>query len=156
MLDIRHPELRPYALEGNFGLEREALRVTGTGRMAQTPHPFPPDAQVVLRAAAHRHQPLQAHQRSARPHPGRPHPAIGCHLPAQPRTRTQHRRAHRFGPIRPAHPFRAGKRPGHPPLRPSACRANPPAGARARPARYARAGHAHVQHRFYAVSRQRG
>ena len=27
MLDIRHPELRPYAFEGNFGLEREALRV---------------------------------------------------------------------------------------------------------------------------------
>ena len=34
MLDVRHPELRPHTLEGNFGLEREALRVTGAGRMA--------------------------------------------------------------------------------------------------------------------------
>ena len=29
MLDVREPRLRPFALEGNFGLEREALRVTG-------------------------------------------------------------------------------------------------------------------------------
>ena len=49
MLDVRHPELRPYALEGNFGLEREALRVTETGRMAQTPHPFPPDHPRIVR-----------------------------------------------------------------------------------------------------------
>ncbi|MBO7654171.1 MAG: hypothetical protein J6U40_04550 [Kiritimatiellae bacterium] len=49
MLDIRHPSLRPYAAEGNFGLEREALRVTGTGRMAQTPHPFPPDHPRIVR-----------------------------------------------------------------------------------------------------------
>ena len=32
MLDVRKPRLRPYALEGNFGLEREALRVTAEGR----------------------------------------------------------------------------------------------------------------------------
>ena len=49
MLDIRHPELRPYAFEGNFGLEREALRVTKTGRMAQTPHPFPPEHPRIVR-----------------------------------------------------------------------------------------------------------
>ena len=49
MLDVRHPELRPYALEGNFGLEREALRVTGEGRMALTPHPFPPDHPRIVR-----------------------------------------------------------------------------------------------------------
>ena len=49
MLDVRHPELRPYALEGNFGLEREALRVTETGRMALTPHPFPPDHPRIVR-----------------------------------------------------------------------------------------------------------
>ena len=49
MLDVRHPELRPHALEGNFGLEREALRVTGTGRMALTPHPFPPDHPRIVR-----------------------------------------------------------------------------------------------------------
>ena len=49
MLDVRHPELRPYALEGNFGLEREALRVTETGCMALTPHPFPPDHPRIVR-----------------------------------------------------------------------------------------------------------
>ena len=49
MLDVRHPELRPHALEGNFGLEREALRVTGTGRMALTPHPFLPDHPRIVR-----------------------------------------------------------------------------------------------------------
>ena len=49
MLDVRHPELRPHAFEGNFGLEREALRVTGTGRMALTPHPFPPDHPRIVR-----------------------------------------------------------------------------------------------------------
>ena len=49
MLDIRNPAIRPYAFEGNFGLEREALRVTGTGRMAQTPHPFPPDHPRIVR-----------------------------------------------------------------------------------------------------------
>ena len=49
MLDIRHPELRLYAFEGDFGLEREALRVTRTERMAQTPHPFPPDHPRIVR-----------------------------------------------------------------------------------------------------------
>ena len=43
MLDVRKPAIRPFALEGNFGLEREALRVTADRRMAQTPHSFPPD-----------------------------------------------------------------------------------------------------------------
>ena len=47
MLDIRHPKLRPYALAGNFGLEREALRVTCEGRMAHTPHPFPDSSHIV-------------------------------------------------------------------------------------------------------------
>ena len=49
MLDVRKPRLRPYALEGNFGLERESLRVTAEGRMAQTPHPFPPDHPRIVR-----------------------------------------------------------------------------------------------------------
>jgi len=49
MFDIRLPELRPYAFEGNFGLERESLRVTEAGRMAQTPHPFPPDHPRIVR-----------------------------------------------------------------------------------------------------------
>ena len=49
MLDVREPRLRPFALEGNFGLEREALRVTDEGRMALTPHPFPPDHPRIVR-----------------------------------------------------------------------------------------------------------
>ena len=49
MLDVREHRLRPYAFEGNFGLEREALRVTGEGRMALTPHPFPPDHPRIVR-----------------------------------------------------------------------------------------------------------
>ena len=49
MLDVREPRLRPFALEGNFGLEREALRVTAEGRMALTPHPFPPDHPRIVR-----------------------------------------------------------------------------------------------------------
>ena len=49
MLDVRNPAIRPFAFEGNCGLEREALRVTGTGRMALTPHPFPLDHPRIVR-----------------------------------------------------------------------------------------------------------
>ena len=49
MFDVRLPVLRSYAFEGNFGLERESLRVTEAGRMAQTPHPFPPDHPRIVR-----------------------------------------------------------------------------------------------------------
>ena len=49
MLDVRKPAIRPFALEGKFGLEREALRVTADRRMAQTPHPFPPDHPRIVR-----------------------------------------------------------------------------------------------------------
>ena len=49
MVDVRKPAIRPFALEGNFGLEREALRVTADRRMAQTPHPFPPDHPRIVR-----------------------------------------------------------------------------------------------------------
>ena len=49
MLDVRKPAIRPFALEGKFGLEREALRVTADRRMAQTPHPFPPDHPHIVR-----------------------------------------------------------------------------------------------------------
>ena len=49
MLDVRLPELRPFAFDGNFGLEREALRVTTEGRMAHTPHPFPSDHPRIVR-----------------------------------------------------------------------------------------------------------
>ena len=47
MLDVRQIKLMPHALEGNFGLERETLRVTGEGRMAHTPHPFPGSTRIV-------------------------------------------------------------------------------------------------------------
>ena len=49
MLDIREPRLRPLAFDVNFGLEREALRVTANGRMAHTPHPFPADHPRIVR-----------------------------------------------------------------------------------------------------------
>ena len=49
MLDIREPRLRPLAFDGNFGLEREALRVTANRRMAHTPHPFPEDHPRIVR-----------------------------------------------------------------------------------------------------------
>ena len=49
MLDVRESRLRPLAFDGNFGLEREALRVTADGRMAHTPHPFPADHPRVVR-----------------------------------------------------------------------------------------------------------
>ena len=49
MLDVRNPRLRPLAFDGNFGLEREALRVTADGHMAHTPHPFPADHQRIVR-----------------------------------------------------------------------------------------------------------
>ncbi len=48
-LDVRAPALRPLAFDGNFGLEREALRVTADGRMAHTPHPFPADHPRIVR-----------------------------------------------------------------------------------------------------------
>ena len=48
-LDVRIPSLRPLAFVGNFGLEREALRVTEAGRMAHTPHPFPADHPRIVR-----------------------------------------------------------------------------------------------------------
>jgi glutamate--cysteine ligase len=41
--------LRPLAFDGNFGLEREALRVTEDGHMAHTPHPFPADHPRIVR-----------------------------------------------------------------------------------------------------------
>ena len=49
MLDVREPRLRPLAFDGNFGLEREALRVTADGYMAHTPHPFPADHPRIVR-----------------------------------------------------------------------------------------------------------
>lgn len=46
-MDIRNEKLRAIAFEGNFGLEREALRIVGNGRFASTSHPFPGYSQIV-------------------------------------------------------------------------------------------------------------
>lgn len=40
MLHATHTAVRPLLFEGNFGLERETLRITEDGHLAQTPHPF--------------------------------------------------------------------------------------------------------------------
>lgn len=38
--------LDKYMLDGEFGLERETLRVDADGRLSQTPHPFPNDPDI--------------------------------------------------------------------------------------------------------------
>lgn len=40
MLHIEHSEIKELLLTGNFGLEKESLRVDGTGHLVHTPHPF--------------------------------------------------------------------------------------------------------------------
>lgn len=47
MLHTNDPAVRALLLKGNFGLEKESLRVTPEGRMAHTPHPFPDDEHIV-------------------------------------------------------------------------------------------------------------
>lgn len=47
MLHIEHPEIKALLLTGNFGLEKEGLRVDGTGHLAHTPHPFPGEEHIV-------------------------------------------------------------------------------------------------------------
>lgn len=39
-LDFRNPDIEKYMLKGNFGLEKESLRVTPDGFLAHTEHPF--------------------------------------------------------------------------------------------------------------------
>ena len=41
MLNINDPNVRQHLLEGNFGLEKESLRIYGNGRLSHLPHPFP-------------------------------------------------------------------------------------------------------------------
>lgn len=41
VLHIDNAKVRAMLLKGNFGLEKEALRVTPLGLFAQTKHPFP-------------------------------------------------------------------------------------------------------------------
>lgn len=47
MFHISDPKVRELLLKGNFGLEKESLRVTKEGTMAHTPHPFPDDVHIV-------------------------------------------------------------------------------------------------------------
>lgn len=47
MLHIEDPAVRALLLQGNFGLEKEGMRVTADGRIARTPHPFPGNPNIV-------------------------------------------------------------------------------------------------------------
>ena len=49
MLHANHPDIHAHLLEGNFGLEKESLRVDGNGFLAHTPHPFPQDHPHIVR-----------------------------------------------------------------------------------------------------------
>ena len=40
MLNITDPTVRQHLLEGNFGLEKESLRIYRNGRLSHSPHPF--------------------------------------------------------------------------------------------------------------------
>ncbi len=44
MLHMENDKVRSLLLTGNFGLEKESLRVDEDGYLAHTPHPFPEDA----------------------------------------------------------------------------------------------------------------
>lgn len=47
MLHIQDPAVKALLLKGNFGLEKENLRVTPEGYLAHTPHPFPDNNNIV-------------------------------------------------------------------------------------------------------------
>lgn len=47
MLHIEDPEVRALLLQGNFGLEKESLRVDENGFLSHTRHPFPDDEHIV-------------------------------------------------------------------------------------------------------------
>lgn len=47
MLHIENNDVRKYILDGNFGLEKESLRVLKDGTLSHTPHPFPDDEHIV-------------------------------------------------------------------------------------------------------------
>ena len=49
MLHYENEKVRKLLFEGMIGLEKEGLRVTGDGFMAQTPHPFPGDDRYIVR-----------------------------------------------------------------------------------------------------------
>jgi glutamate--cysteine ligase len=47
MLNINDRYVKEHLLEGNFGLEKESLRVLEDGRLSHTNHPFPDDDHIV-------------------------------------------------------------------------------------------------------------
>lgn len=47
MLHAEIPEVRELLLKGQFGLEKESLRIDENGNMAHTPDPFPEDEHIV-------------------------------------------------------------------------------------------------------------
>jgi len=49
MFHTEHPEIAKLLLTGNFGIERETLRVKEDGRMSHLPHPFNPDNSHIVR-----------------------------------------------------------------------------------------------------------
>lgn len=49
MLHIDNQRVRQLLLQGNFGLEKEALRITPDGHLSHTVHPFPADDKHIVR-----------------------------------------------------------------------------------------------------------
>lgn len=47
MLHIEDGYIKKHILDGCFGLEKESLRVLGSGKLSHTPHPFPDDGNIV-------------------------------------------------------------------------------------------------------------
>lgn len=47
MLHIENNEVRNRILDGNFGLEKESLRISADGKLSHSPHPFPNDEHIV-------------------------------------------------------------------------------------------------------------
>ena len=47
MIHIENQSVREHILDGDFGLERESLRVLGDGSFSHTAHPFPEDEHIV-------------------------------------------------------------------------------------------------------------
>lgn len=47
MLHIESDEVKNHILDGNFGLEKESLRVLKDGTLSHTLHPFPDDEHIV-------------------------------------------------------------------------------------------------------------
>lgn len=47
MLHVENEYIKKHLMNGNFGLEKESLRVLGNGKFAHTLHPFPEDDHIV-------------------------------------------------------------------------------------------------------------